>query len=125
MIERAWKTLDQLCFTYSYAPGDRLLLKAGDVWNEEQLFPRGSGALGNPIIIDKYDIGADPVLNGAGMNCVVKLENSEYIEINNLEITDINPGTWGMVGVGIYGVDFPVPVLPVAKSDPGAIWRER
>jgi hypothetical protein len=41
--------------------GDSVLLKRGDVWNE-QLIPPSSGTLGNPITFDAYGSGAAPVL---------------------------------------------------------------
>ena len=34
----AWKTLDKASAT-TFAPGDRLLLKAGETWSDQQLWP--------------------------------------------------------------------------------------
>jgi hypothetical protein len=48
-----WKTLAKVSAT-TFSPGDRILLKAGETWQNEQLWPKGSGAAGQPIVIDVY-----------------------------------------------------------------------
>lgn len=45
----------------SLAPGDSVLFKRGDTWNE-QLIPAASGASGSPTTFDAYGSGAAPVL---------------------------------------------------------------
>src|ERR1700727_394080 len=47
----------------SFLPGDSILLKRGDVWNES-LTPPSSGSSGNPITFDAYGTGAPPNLTG-------------------------------------------------------------
>jgi len=44
------------------APGDRILLKCGDTWNEE-LCPQGNGTPDNPITIGSYGQGKKPVID--------------------------------------------------------------
>ena len=69
----------------TFQPGDRILLKAGSVWNGERFAPLGSGAEGAQITIDKYGDGNKPVLNGNGaVNECVYLNNQEYWDIRNL-----------------------------------------
>jgi hypothetical protein len=75
-------------------------LKCGSVWNGQQLKFNGSGTAAYPIIVDQYGTGAKPRLNGDGLATanqgVVYLYNQDYIEINNLEITNypvISPST--------------------------------
>ncbi len=46
----------------TFQPGDRILLKAGSVWKEETLSPKGSGEEGNPIVIGSYGDGDKPKL---------------------------------------------------------------
>ncbi len=83
----AWKTLAKVNAT-TFLPGDRILLKSGSVW-QGQLWPKGSGAEGRPIIIDMYGGGVKPVINGAGRaEDAVLLKNQEYWEMQNLEITN-------------------------------------
>ncbi len=46
-----------------FSPGDSVLFKRGDVWNES-LAPASSGSSGNPIAFDAYGTGAAPNLTG-------------------------------------------------------------
>ncbi|WP_240343726.1 DNRLRE domain-containing protein [Paenibacillus sp. SYP-B3998] len=96
----AWKSLGKVNST-TFQPGDRLLFKTGGVWTG-QLWPKGSGAAGSPIVIDQYGTGSKPVIHGAGNSYnqtiskstttyntgTVLLKNQEYWEINNLEVTN-------------------------------------
>ncbi len=91
----AWRTLGKVN-AITFQPGDKILLKAGSVWNDEQLFPKGSGADGSPIVVDSYGSGDKPLINCNGKyDAAIRLENQQYWEINNLEVT--NSG-----GKGIY-----------------------
>jgi len=47
----------------SFAAGDTVLLKRGDVWNES-LIPPTSGSSGSPITFDAYGTGAPPEISG-------------------------------------------------------------
>jgi len=47
----------------TFQPGDWILLRRGDVWNES-LVPPSSGTAGNPISFDAYGTGAPPNLTG-------------------------------------------------------------
>ena len=55
-----WKTLRRA--STHYIPGDRILLKRGDVWDEE-LRPRGEGTPTKPITIAAYGEGPRPVID--------------------------------------------------------------
>jgi hypothetical protein len=85
-INKAWKTLSKVNST-TFHPGDSILFKAGGVWIG-RLYPKGSGAEGKPIVIDKYGTGGRPLIDGNGMTGtgVVYLYNQAYWEINNLEV---------------------------------------
>jgi len=65
-------------------------LKANSVWTGQQLKFGGSGTAAAPIRINRYDLGAKPVLHGNGLTGqgVVYLYNQEFIEVSNLEITN-------------------------------------
>lgn len=90
--DKAWKTLDKVN-SVTFQPGDALLFKAGGVWNG-QLWPKGSGAEGASILIDKYGEGHLPIINGGGVERpyhqtgAVFLQNQEYWEIRHLEVTN-------------------------------------
>lgn len=95
-------------------PGDRVLLESGSEFTNGYLhLHEQSGSPESPIVIDKYGDGNNPVINTNGqgiwyqnyggmldnVNHVFKgyvsssvlLYDSEYIEINNLEITNRGP----------------------------------
>ncbi|MCM3746417.1 carbohydrate binding domain-containing protein [Paenibacillus pasadenensis] len=59
-IGAPWKSLEKLN-AVTLGPGDKVLLKAGSYFTG-QLTPKGSGAEGNPIVIDKYGEGAKPII---------------------------------------------------------------
>jgi hypothetical protein len=87
-----WKSLAKVN-AKTFQAGDQLLLKAGQVWSG-QLWPKGSGAAGSPIVLSSYGSGARPRIDGASrVTSTVKLHNQQYWEIRGLEITNISPST--------------------------------
>jgi hypothetical protein len=61
----AWKSFAKVNAS-KFAPGDRILLKAGDMWTGTTLHPLGSGAPGAPITLGKYgDAALRPIINAA------------------------------------------------------------
>jgi hypothetical protein len=58
----AWQTIGQVN-GQAFQPGDSILFKRGDVWNES-LTPVSSGSSGNPIAFDAYGTGTAPNLTG-------------------------------------------------------------
>jgi hypothetical protein len=58
----AWQTIAHVN-GQTFNPGDSVLFKRGDVWNES-LAPASSGTSGNPIAFDAYGTGAAPNLTG-------------------------------------------------------------
>ena len=86
-VNKAWKSLAKVNNTI-FSAGDRILLKAGGRWTGQLKF-QGSGKAGNPIVVDQYGAGNKPQIHAEGMFLVaVLLENGEYWEVNNLEITN-------------------------------------
>lgn len=95
-------------------PGDKVLLESGSVFTNGYLHLYGqSGSAEAPIVIDQYGAGAKPVIdtNGQGVwyqnygyrldseshkyqgyvSSSILLYDTEYIEINNLELVNRNP----------------------------------
>ena len=105
--ETAWKTLTKASSIRQLKAGGSILLKAGCVWNGEQLFiDNAIGSADAPIVIGSYGEGAKPVINGNGANwsastkedlAAVHIRNSQNIVIENLEITnwDLSAGEIG------------------------------
>ena len=62
----AWQTLARASTNYS--AGDRILLKCGDTWLNDELYPHGSGTALDPITISSYGMGNKPVIDGLDDN---------------------------------------------------------
>jgi hypothetical protein len=58
----AWQTIAHVN-AQTFQPGDSILFRRGDVWNES-LVPPSSGTSGNAIAFDAYGSGAAPILTG-------------------------------------------------------------
>jgi hypothetical protein len=97
----AWKTFTNVN-SKTFQAGDHILLKSGSVFTG-QFKPKGSGALGNPIVIDMYGGTVKPIINGNGVTGqgTIYLVNQQYIEINNLEITNSASSSGDRRGVNI------------------------
>ena len=95
----AWKSLEKVNATL-FRPGDRILLRCGSEWSG-QLWPKGSGTERSPITIDMYGGGVKPVIHGnERAEDAVLLQNQEYWEIQNLEIT--NTGAAPAIRRGVH-----------------------
>lgn len=112
-----------------FQPGDKILIKAGSKFIGT-LWPKGSGCAGYPIIIDMYGQGDKPLIDGDGayfmpqqkdwqgpftgedgnqIGAAVYLYNQEYIEINNLAITNQGDNVnRDRSGIRVEGYDYGV-----------------
>lgn len=94
--DNPFKTLDKVN-SLILLPGDKVLFKSGDVWNG-QLKPKGSGIAEKMILISKYGGKKRPIINGGGtagekaetLQATVMIVNQEYIQVDNLEVTNID-----------------------------------
>ena len=101
--ETAWKSLTKassVLWTEGENAGGGIFLKAGSVWNGQQLEVIGAaGTESDPVVIGSYGEGAKPVINGQGANwasststkeelAAVHIKNCENIVVENLEITN-------------------------------------
>jgi hypothetical protein len=92
--DQAWQSLAKFNAT-TFQPGDRILFKAGGVWNG-QLKPKGSGRIEGDssglISISRYGEGTWPRIEGQGrFDDTVLLENIHGWEVADLEITNLGP----------------------------------
>jgi hypothetical protein len=81
-----WKSLARAS-AVTYGPGDRLLLKCGDAWNEP-LTLRGSGTAENRITVASYGDGERPYIRrtpGGDTACIV-IEKSGGYRLYDLEL---------------------------------------
>ena len=86
--DEAWKSLDKTK-TLKLKPGDKVLLKKGETFQGE-LHITGSGSPESLIQVDAYgDKGNKPCIMGHDSSYqAVYIYNSEFIEIQNLEIVN-------------------------------------
>ena len=113
--ETAWKTLTKVNETQLIG-GDRILLKAGSVFEDQALSIKSGGTAENPIIIDMYDgdvvgteAGERPRIKGNGKNSFeyqgnqisygLHIKNASHVQVNNVEIS--NQGDTRKLSVGL------------------------
>ena len=99
-----WNSLDSVNAA-TFGPGDQILFARGTTCHGA-LTPQGSGASGAPIVIDTYGTGPKPVIAGDGATDAVLLNNQQYWEIRNLEITNHGATAANRRGVHIVLQDF-------------------
>jgi len=103
---QAWRTLEQ-ANQITLQAGDQLFLKAGCAF-QGQLKPQGWGAPGRPIRVTPYGEGPKPRIDGGGvMPAALYLRNIEYVEVEDLEITNQGPAREpGRAGVMVHLINF-------------------
>ncbi|MGD1892850.1 MAG: right-handed parallel beta-helix repeat-containing protein [Cyclobacteriaceae bacterium] len=92
---RAWKTISKVNRT-SLRPGDKVLFKKGDRWNEE-LRPGSSGSSGKHIVFGAYGSGKLPIISPKSGSYSVNIRVKSYIKIENLHV--IGPTTGNGIAV--------------------------
>ena len=96
----AWKTLTKVN-GFTFQPGEKLLFKANGVWSG-QLYPKGSGNATNIITLDQYGTGNKPRFDGNGtVTDTVYLENQEYWDIKNIEVTNDSATAFSRNGIRV------------------------
>lgn len=78
----------------TFGPGDSLLFARGTTCSGSFVFS-SSGTSASRITIDAYGTGALPIINGTGQNRAVKLLDTSYVTMQNLEIE--NSKVWGVL----------------------------
>ncbi|WP_326657079.1 RICIN domain-containing protein [Streptomyces sp. NBC_00385] len=92
--------------SHTFQPGDSILLKRGSTCTGQTLFPKGSGAVGAPVVVDAYGTGAKPALAGAGqVTDVVRLADQQYWEIRNLDVSNKGAAAATRRGVHVTRTD--------------------
>ena len=98
--QRAWRSLTKVNVN-RFAPGTKVLLKRGCVF-DEPLAPISSGEPGKYFIIDAYGTGTQkPLIQGGGESSAVSLSNLQYVEVRNLEITNTSEFMANRFGVSV------------------------
>ena len=97
----AWKTLTKAS-SIEYKPGDSILLKKGDTWNEE-LTPKGSGTPEKPILISSYGQGNKPIIDREDFKqdrTGIRLDNKGGYKIVGIEFARCMTGIYAEYAKG-------------------------
>jgi hypothetical protein len=78
----------------TFVAGDSLLFNRGTTCAGSFVFS-SSGTSGNPVTIGAYGSGALPIIDGTGQNRAVKLLDTSYVTMQNLEVE--NSKVWGIL----------------------------
>src|SRR5580692_479110 len=97
-----WQTLAHVN-AQTFNPGDSILFKRGDVWNDS-LTPPSSGTSGNPITFDAYGTGAAPNFTG---------------------YSAIAPSSWQIVTGNVWKALLPSTFTSVNFCLFGSIWGQK
>lgn len=105
--EKAWKTLYKASRA-KFKPGDTLFLKKGEVFNGV-LEISAEGTKEQPVVIDAYGEGVKPSIHGEKTSLyAVRLYNSNYVTLQNLEIVNSGDALLSRAGLKIecneYGI---------------------
>ncbi len=93
--ERPWQTLARVMEHRDFAPGDAILLRRGDTWNERlRLTLRGEE--GRPIRLGAYGEGPRPHIrrNGHHSEWCIILDDPWHIVVEDLTLSHAGAGLW-------------------------------
>jgi hypothetical protein len=86
--QRPWQSLKKVN-SRRFRRGDRILLQAGSRW-QTPLTIKSSGTAAAPIRIDRYGMGPMPRIDAGDVaENAVTIRNVEYVEVRNLELTNL------------------------------------
>ncbi len=107
---KAWQTLARASQP-EYSPGDSILLKCGDTWDEE-LRPNGEGTPANPVYIGAFGEGPRPVIdrqvateNNIDKVCI-RLKNIAGYKISGIEFARFGRGVFVDFDKGVHGKEY-------------------
>jgi len=83
-VNTAWKTLAKVSAT-TFNPGDQILLKSGDAWNEQLVIP-SAGSNSKNIVLSSYSTGTKPIITSTTTsNILLNAANRGYWTISNID----------------------------------------
>ena len=110
-----WKTINKINKTSFFLPGDSILLKRGESWNETLTVLVG-GTAGASITLSSYGAGAKPIINGGAAAAIqARAANRGYWTIDGLDLRSSgafdNGASWAIYHNwwASNGVELPIP----------------
>src|SRR3984885_12808088 len=95
-VSTPWQTIAHVN-GQTFSPGDSILFKRGDVWNES-LATASSGSSGNPITFDAYGTGAAPNLTG-----YYSVPSSAWVHVTGNAWKAPVPATYTAINFCLFG----------------------
>ena len=95
-VSTPWQTIGHVN-VQTFQPGDSILFKRGDVWNES-LAPASSGTSGNPITFDGYGTGTAPNLTG-----YYAVPSSAWVPVTGNAWKAPLPATYSTINFCLFG----------------------
>jgi hypothetical protein len=90
--QHAWRSLEKANAS-ELKPGDQLLFKSGGRWSG-QFKPIGGGDAKTRVLVGCYGDGPLPRIDGGGLTPdAILLQNISFIDLTNLEVTNLGPKT--------------------------------
>jgi hypothetical protein len=105
----AWQTIAHVN-GQTFSPGDSILFKRGDVWNES-LETASSGSSGNPIAFDAYGSGAAPNLTG-----YYAVPAAAWVHVSGNAWKALLPATYSTVNFCLFGSTWGQKVAAVSSN---------
>src|SRR5580700_440497 len=105
----AWQTIAHVN-GQTFSPGDSILFKRGDVWNES-LEPVSSGSSGNPIAFGAYGSGAAPNLTG-----YYAVPAAAWVHVSGNAWKALLPATYSTVNFCLFGSTWGQKVAAVSSN---------
>ncbi len=105
----AWQTIAHVN-AQTFLPGDQVLFRRGDVWNES-LMPPSSGNSGNPIAFDAYGSGAAPNLTG-----YYAVPSSAWVPVSGNAWKAPLPSTYSTINFCLFGTVWGQKVAAVSTN---------
>jgi parallel beta-helix repeat protein len=90
-IDQPWQTISKVV-GMSFAPGDRIHFKRGEVWDGEYLHISVNGAADAPIVFQAYGEGANPRIENAS----ISISGAAYAVVRDFDVSGS-----GYAGIGI------------------------
>jgi len=114
-----WKTIAKVISAESsLSPGEHVLFKGGDIWNEELTLNNVNGSSGNPIVFASYGSGR-PIIDGNGS--LVSCISADQSQPNQGAVSYLTVAGFECRNTTQYGINFMVENNGTPTPMPGVV----